>query len=167
MKREITIYTDGSSLGNPGPGGWGVLLLSNKTAMELGGRDTDTTNNRMELTALIRAFDLLSERGVTDYDITVYADSKYVLDGITQWIHGWKKKNWKKSDGKPVLNVELWKSLDDIKTFLETDNKIFFEHVPAHTGHQYNERVDDIARLSAEGKTLDLYDGTLAGYIVQ
>jgi len=166
MQREITIYTDGSSLGNPGPGGWGALVMSNKSAVELGGSEKDTTNNKMELTAMIKSFEMLAERGITDYDVTVYADSKYVLNGLQSWISGWKAKGWKKADGKPVLNQDLWVALDDLYVFLQTDNKIFLEHVKAHNGEVFNERVDDIARESAEGKTVELFDGSRKDYLV-
>lgn len=164
---EITVYTDGSSLGNPGPGGWGALLLSKQSALELGGREAETTNNKMELTALIKAFDMMARLGIRDYAITVHADSKYVLEGLTKWIDGWKARGWLKADKKPVLNQDLWQQLDDLKTFLEADNKLFFEHVEAHTGHEFNERVDDIARFHAEGKTVELYDGPRAEYTPQ
>jgi len=166
MKREITIYTDGSSLGNPGPGGWGTLLLTEKSAVELGGRDDNTTNNKMELQALIEAMKLLAERGITDYDVTIFADSKYVLQGISEWIHGWKKRGWKKADGKPVLNQEYWQELDGLRNFLEEDgNKLFFEHVKAHNGEIYNERVDDIARLLAGKEDVELYSGKRTSYL--
>lgn len=166
MNRAITIYTDGSSLGNPGPGGWGAVVMSNKSVVELGGYEKDTTNNRMELTAMIKSFEMLAQRGITDYDVTVFADSKYVLNGLTSWIDGWKSKGWKKSDGKPVLNQDLWIALDDLYHFLQTDNKLFLEHVKAHAGEKFNERVDDIARESAEEKTVELYDGPYQDYLI-
>lgn len=167
MTAEITVYTDGSSLGNPGPGGWGAVLLSRKRALELGGREDETTNNRMELCSVIEAFRMLAELGVRDYEVTVIADSKYVLDGITKWIDGWKQRGWIKADKKPVLNQDLWMQLDDLKQFLEADNKLFFQHVYGHTGEVYNERVDDIARFHAEGKDVELYDGEMPGYLVE
>ena len=166
MNRVITIYTDGSSLGNPGRGGWGALVMSDKSVVELGGFVPDTTNNKMELLAMIKSFEMLAERGITDYDVTVFADSKYVLNGLTSWIHGWKAKGWKKADGKPVLNQDLWVALDGLYNFLQTDNKLFLEHVKAHNGQVFNERVDDIARESAEGKTVELFDGSRADYLV-
>lgn len=163
---ELTIYTDGSSLGNPGPGGWGAVLLSRHSALELGGREEETTNNRMELMALIMAFEKLAELNVTDYEITVHADSKYVLEGLTKWLAGWKSRGWKKADKKPVLNQDLWQRLDDLQHFIAADNKLFYEHVEAHTGQEYNERVDDIARTFAEDKAVELYDGAVADYLV-
>ena len=170
LSTSLTIYTDGSSLGNPGPGGWGALLLDGEKpssrVVELGGYEANTTNNKMELQALISALEYLSESGTTDHDITVFADSKYVLHGLTDWINGWERKGWRKADGKPVLNQELWRPLVDLKRFLETDNKLFFEHVKAHAGHTYNERVDDIARGFATDKTFDLYDGAYCDYDV-
>jgi ribonuclease HI len=161
---ELTIYTDGSSLGNPGPGGWGALLLSRHSVLELGGREEQTTNNQMELTALIQALEKLGELGVMDYEITIYADSKYVLEGLTKWLPGWKARGWKKADKKPVLNQELWQRLDELREFIEIDNKLFFEHVSAHTGQAYNERVDDIARGFAENKDIELFDGQRSEY---
>ncbi len=166
MDSEITIYTDGSSLGNPGPGGWGALILSSSDAVELGEKSEHTTNNQMELLSLIKAFEYLAEGGITDREITIYADSKYVLDGLNKWVEGWKAKGWKKADGKPVLNQALWQQLDDLRNFIATDNKLFFEHVFGHRGEIYNERVDDIARNSAEGKEVELYSGPRSGYSV-
>ena len=165
MHNELTIYTDGSSLGNPGPGGWGAIVMDRRDVVELGGREAGTTNNRMELTGLIEAFRYLAEGGVTDKTITVYADSKYVLDGLTKWLDSWKAKGWKKADGKPVLNQDLWMALDDLHTFVAQDNKLFFEHVYGHTGEQYNERVDDIARGLAEEKEVSLYAGKSDNYL--
>jgi len=166
MNRAITIYTDGSSLGNPGAGGWGSLVMSDKSVVELGGSEKDTTNNRMELLAMIKAFEMLAERGITDYDVTLYADSKYVLNGLQSWIKGWKAKGWKKADGKEVLNQDLWVALDGLYEFLQTDNKLFLEHVKAHNGEVFNERVDDIARESAEGKNVELFDGSRKDYLL-
>ncbi|MFW0870840.1 MAG: ribonuclease HI [Patescibacteria group bacterium] len=163
---DLTVYTDGSSLGNPGPGGWGALLLSRHSALELGGREDKTTNNRMELLALIKAFEKIAELSLMDYEITVYADSKYVLEGLTKWLSAWKARGWKKSDNKPVLNQDLWQRLDDLQGFLIADNKLFYEHIRGHTGEIYNERVDDIARHFAEGKTVELFDGTRSKYVL-
>ena len=154
MKKEIIIYTDGSSLGNPGNGGWGVIFLANKKEKEIGGYMKDVTNNQMELLALLRALEILAERKVENYKITIFSDSKYVLTGITDWINNWKKNNWKTANKKPVKNQELWQKIDDLKKFLETENKLFFQYVPAHTGKKYNERVDDIARNFAENKKM-------------
>jgi len=171
LSTSITIYTDGSSLGNPGPGGWGVLLMNgtgdNSLAVELGDHEADTTNNKMELQAMIAALEYLSESGTTDHDITIFADSKYVLQGLTEWIKGWEARGWKKADGKPVLNQELWRPLIDLKRFLETDNKLFFEHVKAHSGEKYNERVDDIARGFAEKSDVQLYNGKGSEYLAE
>lgn len=164
MSAAIVMYTDGSSLGNPGPGGWGALLVSAQRVLELGGREDASTNNRMELYAVIASFEQLAELGVRDYEITVFADSKYVLDGITKWMGGWKQRGWTKADKKPVLNQDLWVRMDDLKSFLEADNKLFFEHVYGHTGEKYNERVDDIARGLAEKKEIELFDGRRQDY---
>ncbi len=162
--RELSIYTDGSSLGNPGKGGWGVILMGNNQVSELGGYQKDATNNQMEMMAVYKALEEVGELAIRGYVITIYSDSAYVINGITDWIHGWKKKNWKKSDGKAVLNKDIWEDLDRIRDLVEADNKLFFEHVKAHNGHTQNERVDEIARTIAEKHKMDLYAGPLKDY---
>src|SRR4249920_3300815 len=106
---SVTIYTDGACRGNPGPGGWGALLLSGEHRRELKGADAHTTNNRMELTAAIEALAALKRR----CQVTLYTDSQYVRQGITEWIHQWKVRDWRTADKKPVKNVDLWKALDE------------------------------------------------------
>lgn len=162
--RELSIYTDGSSLGNPGKGGWGVILMGNNQAAELGGFQKDATNNQMELQAVYSALEEVVELGIRDYNITIYSDSAYVINGISTWIHGWKAKGWKKADGKPVLNKDMWHDLDILRDSVEQDNKIFWEHVKAHNGHKQNERVDEIARTMAEKHKMELYQGPLTNY---
>ena len=136
------MFTDGSCLQNPGPGGWACLLRYNKTEKMFSGRQTDTTNNQMEMTAVIKGLQALSRA----CDIELYTDSKYVIDGFTQWLEGWKARNWKKSDKKPVLNQELWMQLDE----LAQKHQINWHWVKGHSGHDENERVDQLARLEAE-----------------
>jgi len=125
MSEVVDVYTDGACKGNPGPGGWGVLLRWNAHEKELFGGEPNTTNNRMELRAVIEAL----------------ADSKYVLDGITTWIHNWKKRGWKTAGKKPVKNVDLWQQLDA----LARQYTITWVWVKGHSGHDGNERADELA----------------------
>ena len=138
----ITVYTDGACSGNPGKGGWGVVILSNKDEISLNGGDNNTTNNKMELTAAIEALKHFKKRE----NITLITDSKYVKDGIQTWIKNWKKNNWKTSAKKPVKNKELWIELDD----LITRHNVSWEWVKGHAGNKYNEKADDLARRYIE-----------------
>lgn len=137
----MKIYTDGSCLNNPGPGGWGVIGLngSDEVQFKLGGGDTQTTNNIMELTAVIQG---IKRCGVGP--VKVYTDSKYVMDGITKWIKGWKRNGWKTATGAQVKNQELWKTLDDTMNSFVT-----FEWVKGHSGDIWNEEVDKLANQIA------------------
>ena len=139
-KPKLIIYTDGACSGNPGPGGWGALLVYGRREKELWGGEEETTNNRMELMAAIKALESLK----TDYNgqIELWTDSKYLKDGITSWIHGWKKRGWRKADKKPVMNADLWKALDA----LTRDKAIDWKWVKGHDGHTGNERADELAR---------------------
>lgn len=144
------VYTDGACSGNPGPGGWGVVAyLGNGTVHEIGGRESKTTNNRMELQAAIAALDLLinSQQGEA---VTLYTDSEYVKNGITKWIAGWKKKKWKTSTGKAVVNQDLWKQLDTLNTSLKNQLPLTWEYVKGHAGDEGNERSDIIARAFSQ-----------------
>ena len=137
MKR-ISIYTDGACSGNPGKGGWGAVLVYNKTEKELSGGEAQTTNNRMELTAVIKALSALKE----PCEVELTTDSKYVFDAVTKgWVYSWKKNGWKKADKKPALNVDLW---EELLPLLET-HKVTFIWVKGHNGHPYNERCDALA----------------------
>lgn len=141
-----SIYTDGACSGNPGPGGWGVVVYFNDGSRhELGGADRQTTNNRMELQAAIAALNFLTEHS-TDA-IELYTDSEYVRKGITEWITGWKKKGWKTSTGKEVVNKDLWQELD-----LLNSKQVQWRYVRAHAGNEGNERCDAIARAFSLGK---------------
>jgi len=133
----VKIWTDGSCLGNPGPGGWGALLTFGEHERELSGGEADTTNNRMELMAAIVALETL-KRPCT---VQLWSDSKYVVTGITQWIHGWKKKNWKK-----VKNRDLWERLDEARA----PHHVTWNWVKGHAGDENNERVDRLAVSEAE-----------------
>lgn len=154
----IIVYTDGSSLGNPGPGGWGaVILYPDKQVEELGGRNLHTTNNKMELTAPIEALKKISKR---KEPIFIYTDSSYVINGITKWVKGWQKKGWKTIAKKEVLNKELWEKL--LK--LSSKHRISWHHVRAHQGVPANERVDLIATSFASHNKISLYKGLIGKY---
>jgi ribonuclease HI len=140
----ITIYTDGACKGNPGPGGWGALLSSNGTEKELFGGERNTTNNRMEMMAVIQALEAL-KRPCT---VHLYLDSKYVLQGITEWIHGWKARGWKTASREPVKNVELWQRLDAIVS--TGGHQIDWRWVKGHAGDPGNERADALANKGVE-----------------
>ena len=140
--KHIQAYTDGSCLGNPGPGGYGALLIYNQHAKELSQGFRLTTNNRMELLAAIEALAALNE----PCQVTLTTDSQYVRQGITQWIHGWKRKGWKTADKKPVKNKDLWQRLDNECL----RHQVEWRWVKGHSGHPENERVDDLAREAAE-----------------
>ena len=140
---RVEIFTDGACSGNPGPGGWGVILRHKDTEKELSGGAAETTNNRMELTAVIEALQALKAA----CDITLYTDSRYVMDGVTQWLPNWKKNNWKTANKKsPVKNIDLWQLLDSL---LEK-HKIHWIWVKGHAGHPENERVDRLARTQSQ-----------------
>jgi ribonuclease HI len=134
---DVVVYTDGACRGNPGPGGWGVWLRSGEHEKELFGGETLTTNNRMELTAVIEALASLKR----PCKVTIYTDSQYVRQGITTWIHGWKARGWLTADKKPVKNVELWQRLD----VLNASHKVDWRWVKGHSGDPGNERADQLA----------------------
>lgn len=135
---KLDIFTDGACSGNPGPGGWGAILRSGDVERELFGGEAGTTNNRMELTAVIRALEAL-KRPVT---ARVHTDSQYVQKGISEWIHGWKRRGWKTSGNQPVKNEDLWRELDRLASL----HKIEWVWVRGHVGHPENERCDELAR---------------------
>ena len=149
----IEIYTDGSSLGNPGPGGWGVFIIKNeelgiKNDIELGGGENDTTNNRMELQAVIEALKYLRKSDFLNIkEVTINADSSYVLGGVTNWIFGWEKNGWRTANKKPVMNQDLWKQL--IAEVRESKATITWQKVKGHSGHVYNDKADEIATTYA------------------
>jgi ribonuclease HI len=133
----VEIWSDGACRGNPGPGGWGVLLRSNGAQKELYGGEADTTNNRMELMAAIRALEALKRPS----RVKLTTDSLYVMKGITTWIHDWKKKGWRTADKKPVKNEDLWRQLDE----LAAKHDVEWHWVKGHAGHPENERADELA----------------------
>ena len=138
MTRRVTAYTDGACSGNPGPGGWGVILSWDGHVKELCGGEELTTNNRMELMAAIVALETLKR----PCDVDVHTDSQYLRDGVMGWIHGWKRNGWKTAAKKPVKNVELWQRLDAATQ----QHNIEWHWVKGHAGHEHNERADELAR---------------------
>ncbi|GJL92548.1 ribonuclease HI [Hyphococcus sp.] len=138
----IEVFTDGACLGNPGPGGWGVLIIENGKRRELNGGEAETTNNRMEMLAAIRALEATAD----EPSIILVTDSQYVKNGITSWIKGWKKNGWKNASKQPVKNRDLWEQLDA----LTQGRTIEWKWVKGHSGHPENDRVDELARAGAE-----------------
>ena len=138
----VEIYADGACKGNPGPGGWGAILIFDETRKEIYGGAPSTTNNRMELTAVIEA--LLALKGRSR--VRVYTDSQYVQKGISEWIHSWKRRGWLTADKKPVKNVDLWKKLDETAR----EHEVEWHWVKGHAGHPENERADALANRGIE-----------------
>lgn len=139
----VEIYTDGACRGNPGPGGWGALIVRGEAVEELGGREARTTNNRMELRAAVEAL----RRVHPDEPARVYTDSQYLLNGITTWLAGWRRRGWVTAEGRPVENRELWEALD-----AAAGGRVTWEHVRGHAGHAGNERANVIAQAYAAGR---------------
>jgi ribonuclease HI len=137
-KPRVTVYTDGACSGNPGPGGWGAILMSGTHRKEISGAEAETTNNRMELSAAIGALEALKKPAI----VALHTDSNYLKDGITKWIHGWKRNGWKTADKKPVKNEDLWKRLEAALK----SHTIEWHWVKGHAGHPENERADELAR---------------------
>lgn len=143
MKKHVDIYTDGACRGNPGPGGWGAILVYNGVEKELCGGERETTNNRMELTAVIEGLKALKE----SCEVTLYSDSRYIIDSLQLgWVNSWRKRNWRKADGKKALNDDLWKILvEEYEKHVVT-----LVWVKGHNGHSYNERCDKLATGKAD-----------------
>ncbi len=139
--KQVEIYTDGACKGNPGRGGWGAILRMGTAERELSGFDKETTNNRMEMTAVIEGLKALKEPCA----VTLYTDSRYVIDGMTKWIFGWQKKGWVNAARKPVANVDLWQALIEVAR----RHKIDWQWVRGHSGHPENERADQLASNAA------------------
>ena len=135
---RVNIWTDGACSGNPGPGGWGAIITYGDTEKELSGAEAATTNNRMELMAAISALEALKR----ETKVTLHTDSKYVMDGVTKWIHGWKKNGWKTADKKPVKNEDLWKRLDAANA----SHDVTWKWVKGHADDVMNNRADELAR---------------------
>jgi len=139
-KKIVEIFTDGACSGNPGPGGWGAILRYGETEKEMNGGEPETTNNRMELMAAIKAIEAVKR----PCEIHLHTDSEYLRQGITTWIHNWKARNWKTADKKPVKNVDLWQRLESA---IETHD-VHWHWVKGHSGHKENDRADELARLA-------------------
>lgn len=139
----LKIWTDGSCLGNPGPGGWGFVATDGKNIAERSGGESNTTNNRMELMAVIRALTAAARHS----ELEIHTDSQYVKNGMQSWLKNWKKNNWRTADKKPVKNQDLWQKLDE----LASAKTIHWHWVRGHAGNEMNERVDILARTAAEG----------------
>lgn len=153
---DIIIYCDGSSIGNPGPGGWGAVVAHGKTVREMGGFDTKTTNNRMELTAALESLQSLSAGS----QVTLHTDSQYVINGITKWVFGWIKNGWQTKEKKDVLNADLWERL----VHATKKHTVTWEHVRGHAGIDLNERADMLANGYARKEEVKLFSGTDAAY---
>lgn len=155
---KVTIFTDGAAKGNPGPGGFGAVVSFNNKVVELGEAKNPTTNNEMELKAVVESLKFLVNEEITSSEI--YTDSKYVVEGATGWIFGWVKNGWQTKAGTDVLNKELWQELVDLLKKVKVD----WHKVPGHVGIIGNERADTIASDLGEGKKVDLYSGLRSGY---
>lgn len=152
----IKIYTDGSSKGNPGPGGYGVIIFDGENVKEIGGRESMTTNNRMEMMAAITALQNIPQ----NFAAEIYSDSAYLIGGITVWIKNWQKNNWRTKDKKEVLNKDLWEKL----LAVTAGKNIEWKKVLGHSGHELNERCDEIATNFADGLNINLYNGSEENY---
>ena len=137
MTPKVTVFTDGACRGNPGPGGWGAILIAGRHEKEICGGEPSTTNNRMELMAAIQALEALTK----PCKVELHTDSTYVMKGISEWIHNWKKRGWKTADKKPVKNEDLWRRLDQARLRHEVD----WRWVKGHAGHEFNEHADALA----------------------
>lgn len=155
MNEEIKVFTDGSSRGNPGPGGWGAIIDFGEEIRELGGREDRTTNNRMELSAVVETLEFLENQNITSSKVKFFTDSSYVANGIKFWINGWRKNNWKNKANQEVANVDLWQKIDGLLNVFEIDT----ENIEGHVGIPANERADKIATSFADNKPDNLFVG--------
>ena len=142
MTPQVVIYTDGACSGNPGPGGWGAVMISGEHVKDICGGEPGSTNNRMELMAAIQALEALKK----PCKVELHTDSTYVMKGISEWIFGWKKRGWKTADNKPVKNDDLWRRLDAARA----RHEVSWNWVKGHAGHELNERADALARKGLE-----------------
>ncbi|MFT7328286.1 MAG: ribonuclease HI [Crocinitomicaceae bacterium] len=165
LENSLLIFTDGSSLGNPGPGGWGAILTYPRLdeIIELGGSKIKTTNNEMELTAIISA---LTYALNSTSQAHIFTDSQYAINGATKWMYGWSKNGWKTKTGEDIKNKSIWQTMHSLVEEKGADT-ITWQHVKGHVGIPGNERVDDIARELAEGIDVQLYRGTLSDYSIK
>ena len=144
MKKIVDMYTDGACSGNPGPGGWGAILILGSKRRELSGGEADTTNNRMEMMAVIKGIEALKRA----CRVRIHTDSVYVMKGMTEWMDNWKKRGWKTAARKPVKNVDLWQRLDEVLNGHQVD----WRWVKGHSGIAENERADELARMAVPGQ---------------
>lgn len=165
---KIIVFTDGSSRGNPGPGGWGAIVSMNGKVAELGGHEAKTTNNKMELMAAIEALNFIlenkSEKNKTESEIIINIDSSYVVQGITNWVKGWVRNDWMTAAKEPVLNKELWEKLASVVAKLEEKHAIKWDLLKGHVGVPGNERCDEIATSFADKEKINLYKGDAKKY---
>lgn len=159
--KEIRVFTDGASSGNPGPGGWGAIVATHSRVKELGNGEEKTTNNRMELLAVIEALSFINKNDLDDTAV-IHSDSKYVINGATKWIINWKKNDWKSAQKKDVLNKDLWERLDDLLSKVECK----WQLLQGHSGIPGNERTDKIATSFSKKEKIELFDGPLSHYEV-
>lgn len=162
---KIVIYSDGACSGNPGPGGWGSIVMNSHHVTELGGYEPHTTNNRMEILAALRALELVSKQNLEPDRIEIFTDSSYLINAITKWVYGWVKNSWVTAQGEPVKNADLFKKLLSITKSLKAI-KIEWTYVPGHKGIVGNERVDEIAVTFSQNTTMGqpLFDGPFESY---
>lgn len=151
MMEKITVYTDGAASGNPGKAGWGVVFLMGDKVVELGGKSEHATNNQMELTAAIEALSFLKKNNLNG-EVEIFSDSKYVIQGITEWIHNWLRNGWRSAGKKPVMNKELWQNLHE----LNQEFKPKWTYVAGHQDNEYNNRADVIATSFGYGEPVEL-----------
>lgn len=164
FKNSLLIFSDGACSGNPGPGGWAAVIATpDGQVKELGGSSPETTNNRMEMVACLKALQSVQKR---EGEVYFYTDSTYVIRGITQWIWGWKKRGWKNAEGGEVSNRDLWEELFRMVMDRGSENKIHWKYSRGHVGTPGNERCDEIAVAFSQGKWVDLYEGPLLKYTV-
>ncbi len=156
----VFIFTDGAARGNPGPGGWGAIIIAGEQVTEIGGGEPHTTNNRMELTAAIKALEQIQD---TRSKMRVFSDSAYVVKGMTEWIHNWQRKGWKTASKKPVENRDLWEQL----LTASAGKEIAWTQVGGHAGVRGNEQCDEIATAFADGTPHTLYAGVLENYRIK
>ena len=161
--KDILIFTDGSARGNPGPGGWGAIVVYDGKVVELGGNDAHTTNNKMELAGAIGALEFVKKEIKSPSPIIVISDSEYVVKGMTQWLSNWKKNNWRTAARKPVLNQEYWQTLSALVEGL----KIEWKNVLGHSGHDANERCDLIATSFADENPVTLFACDIKKYPIK
>ncbi len=161
MKKEITVYTDGASRGNPGPGGWAAVILAGEQVMEIAGNEKRATNNQMELVAVLN---VLSDKGALSAKepLTVYSDSAYVVNGLNSWVYGWAKNNWITSTKTKVENREIWESL--LALLKRYGDRSAIKKISGHSGELYNERCDELAVAAALGKKQKFFSGSLKEY---